>query len=513
MHPILILREEMVCLILLLFLLITSHSYRKGKDGNQFHRILAVAIAHVLFDGITAWTVNRPEAIPALVNDALHGMLYLSGALFARDMLIYTVQLYPPFQEKQWRRVTMIPLALFALAMLFVPMEYGIFDGTRAGTGLNVYLAFGLSGVYILLALGLVAKNWRQTGKKIRWIMVAMLAILLVAMGMELLNRAALLSGGAVTIVAAGFFFSLENPAIALERKASTDAMTGVENRNGYERDIEVYDAQYQQDPSQTFIFLFADMNNLKSVNGMYGHGAGDEYIILVAGILMKNLTEAEHIYRMGGDEFLAVYRNVPEETVHQGIDKIHAACREEAGKRRYTPMLATGYAVSGPQYKSLHDVLRVADYMMYQNKAEQKQEQTSGLGARGASLNLTGLMDRVFDAMCLSDDDFYPFMTNIESGVTRIAPGMAEIFGMAEEFYENFLDVLGERVHPEDLDALREDVTETLKKNRKHLSCPFRARNREGQYIRFISRGGLYHGTDGEPDLFCGYITRQSDQ
>ncbi|MBR2663512.1 MAG: diguanylate cyclase [Clostridia bacterium] len=508
MYLSLILREELVCLAILIFLFMTSYSYRKGKEGRKFHGILTAAITHVVFDGLTAWTVNRPDAVPAPVNDALHAVFYLSAVFFTREMLLYTAEMFHHPHEKQWRVGTLILMGLYAAAMILIPMEYGTFGGTRAGTGINANIAFVLGGCFVLLGFGLIVLNRGRMERKAWYGMTVLLTVLLVVAAVEYLDRSALLTGGAATIVTAGFFFFLENPAIAMERKAHTDAMTGVENRNAYERDMAAYDVQYQRDPEQRFIFLFADMNNLKSVNGMFGHGAGDEYIIFVAELLRKNLPEAEHVYRMGGDEFLAIYRNVPEEKVLAEIEKIHALCEEEAGKRAYPPMLAMGYAISGPQYRSLHDVLRVADYMMYQNKTELKREMTSSsLGKRGTSLNLTGLMDRMFDAMCLTDDRFYPYMTNLETGVTRVAPGMAEAFGLDGEFFDNFLDVWSGRVHPEDAAEVREDVTETMKGNRNRHDMVYRVKDRTGHYIPVTCRGAVYRGKDGDPDLFSGYI------
>ncbi len=511
MYPMLILREELVCMVLLLILLISSQGYRKGKDGKRFNRMLLAAMAHVAFDGITVWTVNHPDTVPAPVNDFMHALFYLSAVFFTRKMLIYTMALLYPEKEKASRIGSWAVMGLYAAALAFIPMEYSVFEGTRAGTGTNAILAFALAGGFILLSQGMILLNRYRLSGRVRRVMTAMLMILLAAAALQLYDRAVLLTGGMVTVVTAGFFFTLENPAIAMEREAHTDAMTGVENRNAYERDIQEYDRMYQKDPSLRFIFLFTDLNNLKSVNGMFGHRAGDEYITFVATILRQHLSEAEHVYRMGGDEFLAVFRNVPEETVTAAVEKIHLACVAEAEKRDYTPMLATGYAISGPQYKSLHDVLRVADYMMYQNKAELKREMSSSsLGRRGTSLNLTGLMDRVFDAMCLADDHFYPYMMNLETGVTRIAPRLAERFGLDSEFYENFPEAIYTSVHPEDVDRLRHDVTSALKEQVSHLDCAFRIRDKSGEYVRIISRGGVYHGKDGEPDLFCGYFIQQ---
>lgn len=52
---------------------------------------------------------------------------------------------------------------------------------------------------------------------------------------------------------------------------------------------------------------------------------------------------------------------------------------------------VATGYAVSGREYATLRDVLRVADYLMYKNKADMKRT-AAFLTKDGQRLNMTGL-------------------------------------------------------------------------------------------------------------------------
>ena len=63
MNLLLILREEIVCLIILIYLAFISRTYRMGKDGRLFNLILSFAIAHVILDGITVWTVNHTDTV------------------------------------------------------------------------------------------------------------------------------------------------------------------------------------------------------------------------------------------------------------------------------------------------------------------------------------------------------------------------------------------------------------------------------------------------------------------
>ena len=512
MYPILILREELVCLVILVFLAIISRTYRMGKDGKLFHRLLICALIHVVMDIVTVSTVNHTDSVPNAVNDFAHIVFYLAAILYAKEILIYTVHLFYPEQERRVSRLSLALIAVYILLLPFLKIEYTACLGTYASTGTAAYAGYIAAYIFFFLALVLIFCNWRRLSRRIKYALIPMMLILIAAETIQIIVREFLFTGGALTIVTVGFFFSLENPAIAMERTALMDAMTGVENRNCYERDIQEYDRQYQAKPEQKFIFLFADMNNLKSVNGMFGHDAGDGYIMFIAMTLLQCLKSAEHIYRMGGDEFLAIYRNVDEKTVEEELEQVHRRCEKEAEEKEYTPMLATGYAVSGPQYKNLHDVLRVADYMMYQHKAELKRELSTVASHRGTKLNLTGLLDKTFDAMCLPDDAVYPFLQNLETGVTRVAPGLAEDFGLKDEFFSDFDAAWLERIHPEDRDAYTAEIKALRNGEQGHSSHKFRVRNVNGEYVTVTCRGGVYHGKDGEPDLFAGYLEKRGE-
>ena len=49
MDYVLVLRAEIVCLIILLYLSLVSRTYRMGKDGAIFRQILVFSILHVVF--------------------------------------------------------------------------------------------------------------------------------------------------------------------------------------------------------------------------------------------------------------------------------------------------------------------------------------------------------------------------------------------------------------------------------------------------------------------------------
>ena len=63
------------------------------------------------------------------------------------------------------------------------------------------------------------------------------------------------------------------------------------------------------------------------------------------------------------------------------------------------------------------------------------------------------------------------------------------------------------EHVHPDDLMEYVSDLSATISGRKQYHFVRYRARAKNGEYVQVTCRGGLYHGRDGEPDVFAGYV------
>ena len=511
MNLVLVLRAEFVCLILLLYLTFVSRAYRMGKDVRVFNQILFFSIVHVVMDMVTVYTVNHTETVPLWINNLAHIIFYLSAILYSYEMCIYTLNLSRPHQMNRTKRLLALSPVIIYVVLLFTPLlsiEYIQLNGTKASVGSAPNVGFVIAFVYFSVAIGSIFTHWHKVGAHFKRVMLPTLFLLIISELIQTQVKEFLFTGCAVTAITVAFFFTLENPATVLERKVMMDALSGLGTRSGYEHDMAEYDKEFEQNKNTKFTFLFVDINNLRSVNGLFGHQEGDSYISNVAVLLMTGLRGAEHIYRMGGDEFLAIYRKTDEKTVIRDIKRVQDACIKGHESLGYIPELAIGYAISDPKYNNLRDVLRVADYMMYRNKADIKRDIVEDtIRHTGTHLNLSGLTDRVFDAMCLTSEEYYPYLNNLETNVTRVAPAMVEYFGLEGEFIDNFGEKWLQHVHPDDVQEYVSDLSATMSGRKQYHFCRYRAKTKNGEYVELTCRGGVYHGRDGEPDVFAGYL------
>lgn len=95
-----------------------------------------------------------------------------------------------------------------------------------------------------------------------------------------------------------------------LREEASSDPLTGLRHTGSFERRIA------HTTPGRTAL-LAIDVDGFKAVNDTYGHQAGDRLLVGLARALQAALRQGDELYRVGGDEFVAVLEvNRPEEAV-----------------------------------------------------------------------------------------------------------------------------------------------------------------------------------------------------
>ena len=65
------------------------------------------------------------------------------------------------------------------------------------------------------------------------------------------------------------------------------------------------------------------DADNLKSVNDLFGHAAGDKLIISIAQVIQETLRETDVLARYGGDEFIIILSETTEKPALEIAERI----------------------------------------------------------------------------------------------------------------------------------------------------------------------------------------------
>jgi diguanylate cyclase (GGDEF)-like protein/PAS domain S-box-containing protein len=97
-----------------------------------------------------------------------------------------------------------------------------------------------------------------------------------------------------------------------LERRASTDELTGCANRRSVMAGLDDLAAQTQSDRPTGLAVVYLDLDGFKAVNDTFGHSAGDEVLVVAARRLSAAVRSCDRLGRLGGDEFLVACPGVP---------------------------------------------------------------------------------------------------------------------------------------------------------------------------------------------------------
>jgi|GEM_PF-2301021 diguanylate cyclase (GGDEF)-like protein len=152
-----------------------------------------------------------------------------------------------------------------------------------------------------------------------------------------------------------------------LSEIAETDALTGLFNRNFFERWGEVISSQAKRSGASLAIVM-VDIDNLKVTNDSDGHLAGDKMIKVVAKEFLSKARKSDVVIRLGGDEFLLLLWKCSYENAVVLMDK-HLTCIEKKGY-----VFSYGVAMREDK-KRIADVLDLADERMYEMKVRNKKK------------------------------------------------------------------------------------------------------------------------------------------
>jgi diguanylate cyclase (GGDEF)-like protein len=97
----------------------------------------------------------------------------------------------------------------------------------------------------------------------------------------------------------------------AMERLANFDSLTGLPNRQFFMETLRIELAKAQRN-QQNLVLMYFDLDGFKGVNDSLGHETGDQLLIKVSERTKTILREGDIISRLGGDEFLVLLYNEP---------------------------------------------------------------------------------------------------------------------------------------------------------------------------------------------------------
>jgi two-component system, cell cycle response regulator len=160
-----------------------------------------------------------------------------------------------------------------------------------------------------------------------------------------------------------------------LQNQSLIDDLTGLYNLRGF-RNLAEQNWKAACRSGNDFLVLYADLDNLKTINDHFGHAAGSEMICRTADVLRDTFRTSDIIARVGGDEFVVVLLDVAslsEEIVMTRLQKT-IELNNAAPNNGINLSLSLGTARFEAQLATpLDEVIARADAIMYESKREKK--------------------------------------------------------------------------------------------------------------------------------------------
>ena len=141
-----------------------------------------------------------------------------------------------------------------------------------------------------------------------------------------------------------------------------------------------LYNRHYLEKVSKTLIqkenlplgIIVIDIDGLKEINDKYGHGKGDEILVNAATIIKRNIPRGDYVFRMGGDEFVALVPCTDEHKLAAIKANIQADIARSCNGDCHLSLSFGSFALRSVE-TGLFQALKIADDNMYADKQKKR--------------------------------------------------------------------------------------------------------------------------------------------
>jgi len=164
------------------------------------------------------------------------------------------------------------------------------------------------------------------------------------------------------------------------EHASQSDALTGLRNRrylaNQLPVDLAFYAREQAQAPAgeRTLVFALVDIDHFKRINDEHGHRGGDRVLQQFAQLLLRIVRTGDYVVRWSGEQFLIVFRPLPQRSVAALGERIRSSVGQHAFDIGKGEPLTLGCSVGLAEYPlaqgedavSWEGVIELADAALY---------------------------------------------------------------------------------------------------------------------------------------------------
>ena len=308
---------------------------------------------------------------------------------------------------------------------------------------------------------------------------------------------------------------------LRLNAMSYRDALTGAYNRNA------LFEKLKESADVNSAAMIYCDISGLKTVNDTMGHDAGDDLICHVYQLIRKNLN-IEEIYRVGGDEFVALYLNTERKIPEAAAEQLKQAVEMDECH------VAVGCKWTEEKPIAFEVLMSQADKLMYEDKQKyytanwmahgverrHRKAEPAKVGAddsalgRFASSTYTDIQS-FFNSVAAHNSSSYFYFGDMQKNLFYISDNMRDEFGFRNNVVPGLLQVWEKRIRSQDKqDRYRRGVSDMLENKETVFDQRYQVRNIRGENIWVRSYGLMkWDETMTKPLFFSGRISHQDEE
>ncbi|MCB9895883.1 MAG: GGDEF domain-containing protein [Planctomycetes bacterium] len=127
-----------------------------------------------------------------------------------------------------------------------------------------------------------------------------------------------------------------------LQEMAMLDGLTRLPNRRAFAQSFKRAKARQLRSKTPLCVMLI-DIDHFKRVNDTYGHQVGDEVLVGLANILLRELRGTDEVFRWGGEEFMVLLEETPQKHLAEVAERLRAAVEAANLLERSTLTISIG--------------------------------------------------------------------------------------------------------------------------------------------------------------------------
>ncbi|MCI6188111.1 MAG: HD domain-containing protein [Spirochaetia bacterium] len=222
------------CLVLVLYLELIYIWQTTGKNAKVscnpiFDALMMIIPCLIVFDGVTAWTVNHLEIVPVSLNLILHAVFFILLSLFMFVMFLHTLSFIKGFPQKLiFRFLIFLPFIISVILILvFLPeLEFIIGKKVNYSMGISVVVCYLVILLYFILIFVFTVRRIKYLEVRKRINVMSFLFISLLILISQIIFPEILISSLVPAFSLIALYINIEDPVLRRMENYNSEIVT-----------------------------------------------------------------------------------------------------------------------------------------------------------------------------------------------------------------------------------------------------------------------------------------------